>query len=228
MANKPIYTNLDFKQIAALVQAMFEKLAADPASPVDAQEWYDSVNHLRKVQANGQTETYAFQSWVLQQINSLGQLQTGFSAAGGSLPVPADKVNGDLAAIQTGDSWIITAAGTITGIQGSDELSSGDKLQFLSGDPTVAANWVGIQRNLDDALLGNVVTDRQTDNLVANTGLTVSSSIVSDIHSVQIYDSAGKSIEVCVEKTANPNQRVLTSVANLTGITIELTGTGTN
>ena len=226
MANKPIYTNLDFKQIAALVQTMFEKLAADPASPVDAQEWYDSTNHVRKIRANGQTETYAFQSWVLQQINALGQLQGGFSAAAGSLPEASDKTTGDTSAIKVGDAWVITAAGTITGIQGADELSEGDKLQFLSGDPTVAANWVGIQRNLDDALLGNVVTDRQTNNLVANTALTVSSSVVSDIHSVQVYDSAGKQIEVCIEKTANPNQSVLTSVANLTGITIELTGSG--
>ena len=224
MANKPIYTNLDFKQVAALVQAMFEKLATDPASPVDAQEWYDSVNHVRKVQANGQTETYAFQSWVLQQINSLGQLQTGLNAGPGALPTAADKVNGDTSTIQPGDAWIISGPGTITGIQGDDNLSNGDKLQYLSGDPTVASNWIGIQRNLDDALLSNVKTDRQTTNLVANTALTVSSSIVSDIHSIDVYDSAGKQIEVCIEKTANPNQRVLTSVANLTGITIELVG----
>lgn len=71
---------------------------------------------------------------------------------------------------------------------------------------------------------GAIALERQTVSLTASTGLTVSSSDVTDIHSIQVYDSTGAQIEVCVEKTANPNERVLTSNANLTDVIVEIIG----
>jgi len=83
---------------------------------------------------------------------------------------------------------------------------------------------VGIQTNLDESKVGTVTADRQTVSLVAGTALTVSSSSIADVHSVQVYDAAGSKIEVCVEKGANSNERVITSNATLANVTVELTG----
>jgi hypothetical protein len=224
MADKKIYTSLDFLKASVLIQAAFEKLAADPSSPVEAQEWFNTTEKLRKTVANGTVESYAFRSWVTEQINALGRAQGSYDASGGGLPVFGDKITGDLTTIQAGDAWFISNGGTITGILGDDELSIGDKLQFTGGDPAVAANWVGIQTNLDDSLIGNIKADRQVVALVANTPLTVSSSIIADIHGVQVYDSSNNEIEVCVSKNANANQRIIESNVSLTGVIVELMG----
>ena len=224
MASKKYYVDLDLLQASELKQAKFEQLASDPVAPVEGQEWGNTTDDKRRTVSGGVTETYAYESYVLEQINALGRSQGGFSAAPGLLPTAADKTAGDLSNLQPGDYWVINNGGTITGIQGDDVLSIGDKIEYLNGDPTIANNWVGIQTNLDDNLLGNVVADRQVVNLVASTPLTISSSTVADVHSVQVYDSSGEEIEVCVLKTANANERDIESNISLTGVIVELLG----
>lgn len=224
MADKKFYSNIDLTQSSSIKNGGFEVLAADPASPVEGQQWHNSTDGKSKIFLNGVVCFIACESWVTEEINKLERSQGAFDAAPGALPTVGDKTQGDLTTLHTGDQWVVTNAGTITGIQGADLLSVGDKIEFLGGTPTDPNNWLGIQRNLDDSLLGNTVADRQTVNLVANTGLTVSSSIVNDIHSIEVYDAAGAKIEVCVEKTANPNERVLTSNATLAGAVVELLG----
>jgi len=225
MANKKFYTDIDLTQSSSIKNGGFEILATDPVSPVEGQEWCNSTDGKRKIFKGGVVREYIFQTDLTTAINSLGQLQGAYDANPGALPTIADKTQGDLTALVAGDSWVISNAGTLTGIQGDDVLSPGDKIQYLGGTPTDANNWVGIQTNLDESKVGNVAADRQTVNLVAATGLTVSSSSIADIHSVQVYDATGALVEVCIEKNANSNERVITSNANLTGVTVELTGT---
>lgn len=222
---KQTYVHRDFNK-QELQNFAIQQLAADPTG-VDLYEgriWQNTTDNKIKKYLNGAVETFACESWVIEEINKLGQAQQSKSAAPGLLPVPADKVNGDLTTIVPGDWWAISAAGTITGIQGDDVLAVGDKIQFLGGDPTVASNWLGIQRNVDDLLLGFVKTDRQTVNLVASVPLTVASSVLTDIHSIQVYDTTGELIEVCISKTINLNERVLTSNVSLTGVVVDLMG----
>ena len=224
MADKKFYSNIDLTQSSSIKNGGFEVLTTDPTTPVEGQQWHNSTDGKSRIFLNGQVCDIACESWVTEEINKLERSQGAFDTAPGSLPVVGDKTQGDPSTLHVGDQWVITNAGTITGIQGADQLSIGDKIEFLGGTATDPNNWLGIQRNLDDSVLGNTVADRQTVSLVANTGLTVSSSIVGDIHSIEVYDSTGAKIEVCIEKTANPNERILTSNATLAGAVVELLG----
>jgi hypothetical protein len=140
------------------------------------------------------------------------------------LPVAADKTQGDLTTIHKGDYWIITVAGTIAGIQGSDVLEIGDVVQFYGTTPATAADWIGIQRNVDDGVLSTTVCEKQTVTLVANTPLNVNAASISNIHSIQVYNSAGDLIVVDIEKNGGNNQRTLTSKKALTNIVVEMIG----
>jgi len=97
-------------------------------------------------------------------------------------------------------------------------------LKFVGTLPANPAHWIGIQRNLNDTLIGNAKTERQTVNLVANTPLTVSAAVITDVHSVQVFNSAGKEIIVEVDRSGLANQRILLSKRSLTGVVVELLG----
>lgn len=168
----------------------------------------------------------SLKAWVTSEINKLERIQGSFDASPGLLPVAGDKIYGDLTQIVAGDYWIISVAGTIAGIGGEDVLDIGDKLQYVGGGAATAANWVGIQTNLNDANIGNVKAEKQTVALVAGTPLAVNAATIANIHSVQVYNSAGALIVVDIEKLGGNNQRTLTSKKSLTGVVVELTGTG--
>jgi hypothetical protein len=221
---KKILTDLDLDQVSTINQGGFEKVAGNPSAPVDGQEWYDTTDDKRKVRVDTTTETYAFESWVVEEINKLERIQGSFSAAAGLLPTSANKINGDLTQIVPGDYWIISTAGTIAGIVGADQLSVGDKLQYVGGGVSTASNWVGIQTNLNDDDLGGVKSERQTVNLVANTPLTVTAAVIADIHSVQVFNSAGLEIVVGIDRSGAANTRILTSKRTLSNVVVELLG----
>jgi hypothetical protein len=212
--------NLDGNE---LKNVLIDKVALDPVSPVIGQFWYNTtVNKLKYY--DGAVRIVASEFWVTSQINALGQIQGGFDASGGLLPVAGDKTQGDLTTIKKGDYWIITVAGTIAGIQGSDILAIGDVIQFFGTTPATAADWVGIQRNIDDSVLGDIISERQTVALVANTPLAVNAASMTDIFSVQVFNSAGAEIIVDIEKLGPANQVTLTSKKSLTGVKVDLLG----
>lgn len=75
-----------------------------------------------------------------------GQIGSGVD----ELDVPLTTI----ASIQTGDTWIVTTAGVIAGIAGDDTLDVGDLLMATADGAAVAADWVGIQMNINDLNLG--------------------------------------------------------------------------
>ena len=202
--------------------ASWEKLATDPASPFEGQHWLNTTSNKKKFYVGGVVHIVADEAFVEAAIQQIGQSQGGFDASPGALPTAADLIDGDTQ-IRRGDYWDITAAGSIAGIAGADELEIGDVLKFVGTTPTNPAHWLGIQRNLNDTLLGNAKTERQTVNLVANTPLTVSAAVVADVHSVQVYNSAGDEIILDIKKGL-ANQRILTSKRSLTGVVVEFIG----
>lgn len=209
-----------------LKNALLDKVATDPVSPVEGQVWYNTATDEVKYYDGTAVRIIASKAWVTSEINKLERIQGSFDASAGLLPVAGDKIYGDLTQIVAGDYWIISVAGTIAGIGGEDVLDIGDKLQYVGGGAGTAANWVGIQTNLNDANIGNVKAEKQTVNLVANVPLAVNAATIANIHSVQVYNSAGALIVVDVEKLGGANQRTLTSKKSLTGVVVELTGTG--
>lgn len=218
---KSIETDL-FLNTNEVQNASWEKLATDPVAPFEGQHWLNTTTNKKKFFISGVTHVVADEAFVEQAIQQIGQTQGGFDASPGLLPVVGDLIDGDTV-IRRGDYWDITVAGTIAGIGGADELSVGDVLKFVGTLPANAAHWVGIQRNLNDTLLGNAKTERQTVNLVANTPLTVSAATMADIHSAQVYNSAGDEIIVEIKKGL-PNQRILTAKRSLTGVVVEFVG----
>lgn len=75
-----------------------------------------------------------------------GQVGSGVDELGESLV--------GVASIQTGDTWIVTTAGVIAGIAGDDTLDVGDLLMATADGAAIAADWVGIQMNVNDLNLG--------------------------------------------------------------------------
>jgi hypothetical protein len=222
MAFHPFHVdiNLNGQQIKNFV---VDRLASDPGTPGEAQMWYNDTSNKMKYQDDAGVETIATEAFVEAAVQQIGQSQGAFDASPGSLPVVGDLIDGDTA-IRRGDYWDISVAGTIAGIGGADELSIGDVLKFVGTNPATPADWIGIQRNLNDTLLGNVKSERQTVNLVANTGLTVSAATIADVFSVQTYNSTGQEITVQIDKTGSANQRVLTSNQSLSGVVVEFLG----
>ena len=215
--------DLDLNQ---LKNAVADSLASDPVSPVEGQVWYNTTSNELKYYDGAVVKVVADKAWVTSEINKLERIQGSYDASGGLLPTAANKTQGDLTQIVAGDYWIISVAGTIAGIQGDDVLGIGDKLQYMGGGAATAGNWVGIQTNLNDANIGNVRGEKQTVNLVANTPLNVNAAQVANIHSVQVYNSAGDEIIVDIQKLGPANQRTLTSKKTLTDVVVELLGTG--
>lgn len=209
-----------------LKNALLDKVATDPVSPVEGQVWYNTASDEIKYYDGTAVRVVASKAYVISEINKLERIQGSFDASAGLLPVAGDKIAGDLTQIVAGDYWIISVAGTIAGIGGSDVLDIGDKLQYVGGGAGTASNWVGIQTNLNDANIGNVKAEKQTVALVANTPLAVNAATIANIHSIQVYNSAGDLIVVDIQKLGGANQRTLTSKKSLTGVVVELTGTG--
>jgi hypothetical protein len=215
--------DLDLNQ---LKNAVLEKLASDPVTPVEGQIWYNDTTNEVKYYDGAAVKVIATKDYVISEINKLERIQGSFDASGGLLPVAGDKIAGDLTQIVAGDYWIISVGGTIAGIGGDDVLAIGDKLQYVGGGAGTAANWVGIQTNLNDSNIGNVKGEKQTVALVANVPLAVNAASIASIHSVQVYNSAGTEIIVDIQKLGGANQRTLTSKKSLTGVVVELLGTG--
>jgi len=224
MAQK-VYTDFDMNE-QEIRNVSVEKLGAHPSGgglfqgriwelTTDGKVYYYDGTTIRAV---------ASEAYVTAAINQLGQIQGGFSAVAGLLPTAANKTQGDLTTIKKGDFWVITAAGTIAGIGGSDVLSIGDLIQFFGTTPATPADWIGIQRNLDDAAIGDVRGEKQTVSLVANTPLPVNAATISNIHSIQVYNSAGDLLILDIQKLGGNNQRTLTSKKALTNVVVEMTG----
>lgn len=85
----------------------------------------------------------SIKAYVDNRISSLGNLEGGF-AAGSSVNFPAAA-----GGTKAGDYWYVTSAGTVQGVI----LNIGDVLiaAIDAASPTVAANWIFLESNRDQA-----------------------------------------------------------------------------
>lgn len=224
--SKKFYTDLDLND-QEIQNVSVEKLGAHPsgAGLFNGRVWQLTTTNLYYRYDGTAIQTIADRQWVTDSINALGQCQGVFSALAGSLPTAANKTQGDLTSVKKGDYWVVSVAGTIAGIGGADELSVGDIIQFFGTTPATAADWLGVERNLNDSLVGNMVGEKQTVTLVANTPLNVNAASITNVHSIQVYNSAGDEIILDIQKLGGNNQRTLTSKKALANIVVEMTGT---
>jgi hypothetical protein len=222
---KSIYVDLDLQE-NEVRNVSWEKLAADPSGLglYNGRHWLNTTTNKKKFYDGTTVHVIADEAFVQAAVQQIGQSQGAFDASAGLLPTVSNLIDGDTV-IRRGDYWDISVAGTISGIGGgSTSLSIGDVLKFVGTNPATASQWIGIQRNLNDTLIGNAKTERQTVNLVANTALTVSAATISDVFSVQVYNSAGAEIIIDIDKGLTPNARLLTSKKSLTGVIVDMLG----
>lgn len=207
--------NLDDNRI---IKGGFETRVADPTSPVEGEQWNNSTAGRQKVQIGGATKQLAF----LSDVQNLGQHIGGHDASTG-IPTNVPTSIRPSGVIEAGDTWYVTTAGTISGIGGGEEeLAAGDMLKAIVDGASAAADFISIQRNLDDDKAS--YTDSQVVNLPANTDTTVTASFSGRVTSVQTYKSNGKEVKITVKRGTNPNQIILHPNKTLSSVTVDLVG----
>jgi hypothetical protein len=171
---------------------LIPSLAAAPtgAALVTAKKWYDTVSNSIKYYDGTTTKTVA----TTDMVSSMFRIRsTAFSAAAGALPTVASNNVTALAgvALGQGDTFLITAAGTITGIGGADLLEAGDMLVLMDASaPTAAASWYAFQTNV--SLPTNVIAfENVTVSLTAGAAATIDPPSLGVVHSIEIYDATG-------------------------------------
>jgi hypothetical protein len=166
MATKNIYVHLDHHG-QEIQNVSLEKLTTVAIAALAGADLYDG----RIVYDTDKNQMVTYNGTVWQAIanssdlNKFGAQIGALDATGGfpdgttagqigsgvdELDVPLTTV----ASIQTGDTWIITTAGIIAGIAGNDTLDVGDLLMATADGAAVAADFVGIQMNVNDLNLG--------------------------------------------------------------------------
>ncbi len=196
----------------------FETLVTDPVSPVEGQQWNNSTNARQRLHISGQTKSLAF----LEDVQNLGQHIGGHDASTG-IPTSVPTTIRPGGNIEAGDTWYVTVAGTITGIGGgAEELSVGDMLKAIVDGASSAADFISIQRNIDDDRAS--YTDTQVVNLPANTDTTVTAGFAGRITSVQTYKSNGKEVKISTKRGSNPNEIILHPNKTLSSVTVDLVG----
>lgn len=212
----PFYDNIDLSA-NELQNFSFEKVAADFSGSdlYEGRAWLNTTSNTLKLYRNSEVKTIAFLSDALDGGKYVGthDATTGIPTSG----------SGEAGAIEAGDIWVINVAGTIAGIEGSDELSVGDLLIATADAAASAANFVGVQRNLDDDVL--TAFDIQTVNLVAATPLTVTAAnFTGNVISVEVYNSAGRRINVRQVLGGSSNQIILRSNQSLSNLSVRMVG----
>lgn len=165
---------------------------------------------------------------TLDDVSSIwrGRGAFGSGVADDTLPVPADATVDPGEAFAPYNTFLINDDISIAGIQGDDELTTGDVIVLVdASDPTDPANWVGISRNEPTASVGTEIVAGV--NLVADTAFVVTATTLARIDDISIRDTANGNEEISdqlvVLYPTNTTVSLQSSVA-ISGLTVVLEG----
>ena len=193
----------------------WEVLATDPTGGdlYEARFWYNSTDKRFRFYDG----TSVLSAATLTDLASIGAFQGVHDASGGA--VPATRTNGD--PIVAGDFWRISVAGTIAGIGGDDALEVGDLIfANISGTPA-AADWTGVQVNLDLPATLAQVEEVTLATLTANTATAVPTTF-TNAYSVQVFDSSDN--EIILDIAGPSTARTVEASEALSNIKIVIVG----
>ena len=217
MASKLFYVDIDLAE-QQLVNASFERLAADPLTGFEGQLIYNTTDERVKYWDATNTQWRAVVH--LDDLEAFSTYVGAHDASANALPATG---SGPAGAIRAGDRFVITVASTGTGIVGlgggSPILEVGDVLTAITDGAAVAADFIATQTNLDVTGLA------KTENvalaaLPANTPTAIPLVDVTTINMCQVFNAAGEEIVVRIDKA---NAEIESNVA-LTNLTISVVG----
>ncbi len=203
---RQFYTNIDLNG-NEIKDVLIDVLAADPGAPAAGQLWMNTTDNCMRY-FDG-TNTIDIKAAAVDGGAFLGT----HDASGGGLPSATGVI--------AGDKYLVSVGGTIAGL---GTVEPGDMIFALTDAPASASDWTVVQGNLTLPASGVATCERQTVALVANTGLTVTAANMTSIESLEVYDSSGERIEVCIEDGAGADEKVLTSNQALTGVSVRMMG----
>jgi hypothetical protein len=130
------------------------------------------VTDLASASSTTLATSQSIKTYIDSAIGGLGNLEGGWSAAGGTFPVGSSPVAGT----KKGDYWYVTVAGTVDG----ESFNIGDVIIAAvdNASTTSKADWIRLEVNRDQAtntVLGVVMLANQTE---VNTG-TDSNKVVT-------------------------------------------------
>ena len=201
-----------------IIKGGFQTVVGDVAAPVEGEQFNNSTLARQRLHIGGVTKSFAF----LEDVQNLGQHIGGHDASTG-IPTSVPTSIRPSGTIEAGDTWFVTGAGTIAGIGGgAEEISTGDMIKAIVDGPSSAADFISIQRNLDDDRAS--YTDAQVVNLPANTDTTITAAFSGRITSVQTYKQNGKEVRITTKRGANPNEIILHPNKTLSNVSVDLVG----
>lgn len=167
-------------------------------------------------------------------IADLGVLVGGFDASSGALPTTG---SGESSAIDKGDYWKITVAGTLSGI---GQLKVGDVLIASINNASVAADFFALQNNVDQAtssILGlvklyNDLTAFNTDGTVTQAAIKAAVEAKQNLAPVTVHTVVANYTVpdfTAPEKAVNGTSKIYKIIGNnVNSITIQNTWVNTN
>jgi len=201
MAKNNIYVNIDLNR-QELQNASVEKLASHPTGPdlFEGRMWVLTTDNKLYRYANSTIVKMV----EFSDLNKFGTFVGGLDASSG-LPLTGSGVDSEgvilpgTDSIQAGDYWIVTTPGTIVGIEGDDELASGDLLICLEDGATTADKFVGVNKNINEDGIGTIRPASLTTALSASVPVSFNSVVtaanLTNVRSVAVYlDSTGEDI----------------------------------
>ena len=218
MAEKQKYVDLNMNQ-QEIKNVSLEKLATDPTGPglYEGRFWENTTEDRMKAYLGGAIR-------VIPHFNEVNDIGIYGGTHDASTGIPSTNPNRPDTTIRAGDWFLVSVAGTIAGIQGMDQLSPGDILKALADSPAAAADFVGINQNIDDSL-SSFTEEVAVASLPANTPTNVVfSNFTGRITSWKVLNNSGQEICVSVQRDTSPNRLVLESNVALSNLVVVATG----
>lgn len=216
---KNLYHSLNGLGVNYLRNFLLDAITNDPTVAEALQLKLNTTDNRLKFHDGTQVKTLAY----LSDLDSYVRYRGGHNASLG-VPTPASSLVLPGDSIQAGDKWLVTTAGTITGIGGeSDNLSPGDFVTAIVDDAVNPEDFVAINANIDtsDVVIGEEIT---LLSLSADTPTTIESTKLGSVDIVSIRDDNNQDITSSILIKYLAEDIEITSSVALSTINIKMIG----
>ena len=179
----PMNKNLDGQLVAALKNFKINPIATDPAGPelVEGILWY--VEDVQKWKY--------FDGTLLRTLGEgSGRKRGNYDASTGVIPDATSVTIDPTIPIANGDYFVVTVAGTLTGLIGEEELEVGDLLYANIDAPAAATDFYAVQTNIqlaDNPLEAELLLGQ---DILAGAITSFTPTLFNTITSIEIVDGS--------------------------------------